>query len=64
MRGVVTTGVLAALVGIVFIGQGLGIVRNQSFMVDDIRWSAIGVVMVAVGAALAVTALRSRRSRP
>jgi hypothetical protein len=61
MRGVVTTGVLVALVGIVFIGQGLGIVRNQSFMVDDIRWSVIGVVMVVVGAALVTLARRKRR---
>ena len=61
MRAVVTTGILVALVGIVFIGQGLGIVRNQSFMVDDIRWSVIGAVMVVVGAALAAW---PRRRRP
>lgn len=54
MRAAVTTGVLVALVGIVFIGQGLGIVRNQSFMVDDIRWSVIGAAMVVVGVAIVV----------
>jgi hypothetical protein len=61
MRAVVTTGVLVALVGIVFIGQGLGIVRNQSFMVDDIRWSVVGVVMVVAGAALVMRTRRGRR---
>jgi hypothetical protein len=61
MRAVVTAGVLVALVGIVFIGQGLGIVRNQSFMVDDIRWSVIGVVMVVAGAGLV---LWTRRRQP
>jgi hypothetical protein len=60
MRAVVTTGVLVALVGIVFIGQGLGIVRNQSFMVDDIRWSVIGVVMVVVGVGLVLWDRRRR----
>jgi hypothetical protein len=60
MRAVVTTGVLVALVGIVFIGQGLGIVRNQSFMVDDIRWSVIGVVIVVVGVGLVLWDRRRR----
>jgi hypothetical protein len=61
MRAAVTTGILVALVGIVFIGQGLGIVRNQSFMVDDIRWSVIGIVMVVAGAGLV---LWTRRRQP
>jgi len=60
-RGTVQlAGILIALVGLVFIGQGLGLIRNQSFMVDDIRWSVIGVAMVAAGAAL-VTWARGRR---
>jgi hypothetical protein len=61
MRAAATTGILVALVGIVFIGQGLGIIRNQSFMVDDSRWSVIGAVMVVVGAALVTWARRKRR---
>jgi fumarate reductase subunit D len=61
MRAAATTGILVVVVGVVFIGQGLGIVRNQSFMVDDIRWSAIGVVMVLLGTALALWS--GRRSR-
>jgi hypothetical protein len=61
MRAAATTGILVALVGIVFIGQGLGIIRNQSFMVDDRRWSVIGAVMVVVGAALVTWARRKRR---
>jgi fumarate reductase subunit D len=61
MRAAATTGILVVVVGVVFLGQGLGIVRNQSFMVDDIRWSAIGVVMVLLGTALALWS--GRRSR-
>jgi hypothetical protein len=61
MRGVVATGVLVALVGLVFIGQGLGYLRSSSFMVDDIRWSVIGAGMVVVGAALVIRTRRERR---
>ena len=39
MRGRLITGVLLALVGAVWIGQGLGLLRGSSFMVDDIRWA-------------------------
>jgi hypothetical protein len=58
MRGRLTAGILVGLVGLVWIGQGLGIIRNQSFMVDDLRWSVIGIGMVAVGVALVVSARR------
>jgi hypothetical protein len=53
-------GILIALVGLVWIGQGLGILRGSSFMVDDIRWSVIGVVMVLVGVVLLWEARRRR----
>lgn len=39
-------------VGLVWIAQGLGLLRGRSFMVDDVRWAAIGVVVVAVGLVL------------
>jgi len=48
--------ILAALVvltGLVWIGQGLGLIRGSSFMVDDIRWAVIGLAFVVAGAALA-----------
>ena len=61
MRLRLMVGILVLLVGVVWIGQGLGYLRSSSFMVDDIRWSVIGAVMVAVGAALAISARRVRR---
>jgi hypothetical protein len=61
MGALVTTAILVVLVGLVFIGQGLGIVRNQSFMVDDIRWAVVGAVMVVAGAGLMMW---TRRRRP
>ena len=38
--------------GSIFVGQGLGILRGSSFMVDDIRWSWIGAGLVVVGLVL------------
>jgi hypothetical protein len=58
------TRVLAAaafvVVGFVWIGQGLGLLRGSSFMVDDRRWALIGLLPVVGG--LTVLA-RERRSR-
>ncbi len=58
MRGSVILGVLLVLVGLVWIGQGLGLLRGSSFMVDDMRWAAAGVVAVVAGAVLLVRARR------
>lgn len=58
-----TRGVLAVVlvaVGAVWIGQGLGLLRGSSFMVDDLRWTVAGVVLVAIGAVLGWRAI----SRP
>jgi len=55
MRSRRLASVLLALVGIIWIGQGLGLLRGSSFMVDDIRWAIAGVILVAVGVVLAVT---------
>lgn len=45
--------IVLVAVGIVWIGQGLGMLRGSSFMVDDLRWALIGVVLVVAGLALA-----------
>ena len=58
MRGRLIAGVLLALVGLVWIGQGLGLLRGSSFMVDDIRWAIAGVVAAVVGAVLVVSGRR------
>ena len=58
MRGRLIAGALLALVGLVWIGQGLGLLRGSSFMVDDIRWAIIGAVAVVAGAGLLIGARR------
>jgi hypothetical protein len=60
MRGRLITGSLLVLVGAVWIGQGLGLLRGSSFMVDDIRWAVAGVAAVVVGLVLVVSARRQR----
>jgi hypothetical protein len=48
------------LVGIVWIGQGTGVIRGSGFMIDDVRWAFAGAALVVCGAVVAVTALKAR----
>ena len=50
-------GVLLVLIGLVWIGQGLGFVKG-SFMTGNMMWAWIGVGVAIVGAALAVVGVR------
>jgi hypothetical protein len=52
---------LLIVIGAVFVGQGLGLLRGSSFMVGDARWAVIGVVFIGLGALLAWRADRQRR---
>jgi len=61
-RGGWVLPVVLVLVGLVWVGQGLGLLRGSSFMVDDVRWALIGAVLVAAGFLLAWRRLMSRRS--
>ena len=61
MRGRVITATLLVAVGLVWIGQGLGLLRGSSFMVDDVRWAVAGLVAVVLGLAIAVSVRRRRR---
>jgi hypothetical protein len=54
---VVVLGVLLILIGLVWIGQGLGYVKG-SFMTGAILWAWIGAGTALVGAALISVAFR------
>jgi hypothetical protein len=56
---VIGGGVLIA-VGLVWIGQGTGLLRGSSFMVGSTVWALIGGGSVVIGAALIVAARRRR----
>jgi hypothetical protein len=49
------------LTGAVFIAQGLGAPIGRSFMIGDLRWTAIGIVLVGVAAILVLLAVRATR---
>lgn len=49
------------LTGVLFIAQGLGAPIGRSFMIGDLRWTAIGIVLVGVATILAFVALRAAR---
>ncbi len=48
-------------IGLVWIGQGTGILQGSSFMVGDPKWTVIGAVGVVAGLALGLVELRRRR---
>jgi ABC-type proline/glycine betaine transport system permease subunit len=52
---------VAALVGLVWIAQGLGAPIGKSFMIGDPRWTVAGLVLVAVAALVAARGLRRSR---
>ena len=51
---IVIAGVLALLMGLLWIGQGLGIVRwpASSFMIDMRPWALRGALLAVAGVAL------------
>lgn len=58
-------GLLVLVVGLVWVGQGLGYIKG-SFMTGDMKWFWIGLGMVAAGIVLgggAVIAGRRSQSR-
>jgi hypothetical protein len=57
-------GVIALLAGLLFAGQGAGIITwpQTSFMIDNATWILYGLVLAGIG--LVLIGLASRRRRP
>lgn len=53
--------VILIALGLVWIGQGTGVLAGSGFMVGDTKWTIIGAVLVVAGLALGVLELRRRR---
>lgn len=51
-----------AAIGLVWIGQGTGILGGSSFMVGDPRWAVAGVALLVGGVLLGLVAAVKRRS--
>ena len=52
-------GILVAT-GLVWVGQGTGMLRGSSFMVGDPFWAWLGVAAVVVGVGLIAWTMRAR----
>jgi hypothetical protein len=59
----ITVGVLCALMGMLWIGQGLGYIHwpASSFMLDQRPWADRGAVLAVLGLALILAARPIRR---
>ena len=60
---IMVIAVLAVLMGLLWIGQGLGIIMwpASSFMLADQLWAYNGAILAAVGLLVIVLLRRSRR---
>ncbi|MGA2210562.1 MAG: hypothetical protein ABSH30_13090 [Acidimicrobiales bacterium] len=58
VRGVI--GGLLCIAGVVWIGQGVGLIKG-SFMTGEIQWALIGGATLVVGLALLSLSRRARR---
>ena len=48
------------LIGVAWMGQGLGLLPGTGFMDGDTTWAVIGAILAIAGIAVAWTAIRER----
>ena len=50
-RVLLIVGLLALAVGLLWIGQGTGVIKwpRESFMINEIQWAGYGVALAALG---------------
>ncbi len=60
MRSRLIIAVILILVGLVWMGQGTGVIQSSGFMTDDMRWAAIGAAVFVAGAAVGAWAVIRR----
>jgi hypothetical protein len=60
---IVVIGALCLILGLLWIGQGLGLVRwpAESFMVDHSEWSMHGMILAILGALMIMIGRRIGR---
>jgi hypothetical protein len=50
-NGLLITGFLALAIGLLWIGQGTGVIKwpQSSFMISQIQWAGYGAALTAIG---------------
>ena len=61
MRIRLILGAVLTLMGLVWVGQGIGLIPG-SFMTGDATWTVIGAITMAIGLVLVMWGLRRERS--
>jgi predicted Co/Zn/Cd cation transporter (cation efflux family) len=61
IRSRAVLAIILVALGLVWVGQGTGLLKGSSFMVGDPTWTAIGALLVVVGLAVAAVELKRRR---
>jgi hypothetical protein len=61
MRNRWIVAAVLVVLGLVWIGQGSGVIRGSGYMTDDVRWAIAGAVLLVVGVVVGWTAVRARR---
>ena len=51
---------VCVLAGLVWIGQGTGVLKGTGFMVGDMTWAVIGAGLVVLGIVIGWTAYQAR----
>ncbi len=51
---------ICVLAGLVWIGQGTGVIKGSGFMVGDLTWAVVGAGLVVLGLIIGWTAYRAR----
>ena len=61
IRGRTILAIILVAIGLVWVGQGTGLLKGTGFMVGDGRWAVVGAVAVIAGLALGWLEIRRRR---
>jgi hypothetical protein len=61
-RRFATLAIILIALGLVWIGQGTGLLTGRSFMVGDPLWAWIGAACLVAGVAIGIREIKRRRS--
>jgi hypothetical protein len=61
-RSLATLAIILIALGLVWIGQGAGILKGSSFMVGDPLWAWIGSACLVLGVLIGAREIRRRRA--